>query len=303
MEWLEAQHHGGLRAIVVWYPGIHTCSTLFVIIQLQALGATQPTTGSEEGIANGVMENGSKVLIVTGGSRGIGAAIVRHAVRSGYAVCFSYVQNAQAAEQLVEEIKAQGYQALAVQGDVADPDEVHTLFEQAESKLGPVTALVNNAGVTGRIGSFQNTEISTLRRVLDVNVLGTMLCSHEAIRRWNQHNIAGRMVNISSIASTLGAPHEYVHYAATKAAVEAFTIGLAREVAAGGTRINAVAPGTVYTEIHAAAGEPERPKRVVSRIPMARIGEAEEIANAVLWLLSDEASYITGTVLRVSGGL
>jgi NAD(P)-dependent dehydrogenase (short-subunit alcohol dehydrogenase family) len=139
--------------------------------------------------------------------------------------------------------------------------------------------------------------------VPDVNVLGTMLCSHEAIRHWNQRNTAGRMANISSIASTLGAAHEYVHYAATKAAVEAFTIGLAREVAAGGTRINAVAPGTVYTEIHAAAGEPERPKRVVSRIPMARIGEAEEIANAVLWLLSDEASYITGTVLRVSGGL
>jgi NAD(P)-dependent dehydrogenase (short-subunit alcohol dehydrogenase family) len=149
------------------------------------------------------MENGSKVLIVTGGGRGIGAAIVRHAVRSGYVVCFSYAQNAEAAERLVGELQTQGHQAFAVQGDVADPDAVHNLFEQVESKLGPVTALVNNAGITGRIGSFQNTEISTLRRVLDVNVLGTMLCAHEAIRRWNQRNTAGRMVNISSIASTL----------------------------------------------------------------------------------------------------
>ncbi len=244
-----------------------------------------------------------KVLIVTGGGRGIGAAIVRLAAQRGYETCFSYAQNDEAAEHLVQEVSAQGHSIMAVRGDVADAEAVHNLFEQAESKFGPVTALVNNAGITGRIGLFQDAELSTLRRVLDVNVLGTMLCSHEAIRRWNQQGSKGCMVNISSVASTLGAAHEYVHYAATKAAVEAFTIGLAREVAAGGTRINAVAPGTVYTEIHAAAGEPGRPQRVVSRIPMARIGEADEIANAVLWLLSDEASYITGTVLRVAGGL
>jgi NAD(P)-dependent dehydrogenase (short-subunit alcohol dehydrogenase family) len=150
---------------------------------------------------------------------------------------------------------------------------------------------------------FQNTEIATLRRVLDVNVFGTMLCAQTAIQRWKQQGTVGRMVNISSVAATLGAAGEYVHYAATKAAVEAFTIGLAKEVAASGIRINCVSPGTVYTDIHAAAGEPDRPKRVVSRIPMARIGETDEIANAVLWLLSDEASYVTGTILRVSGGL
>jgi NAD(P)-dependent dehydrogenase (short-subunit alcohol dehydrogenase family) len=249
------------------------------------------------------MHNESRVLIVTGGGRGIGAAVVRLAVQKGYAVCFSYAQNSDAAQHLARELKSEGHQVIAVRGDVADPDAVCNLFEQAENKLGQVAALVNNAGITGRIGLFQDAELATLRRVLDVNVLGTMLCAQEAIRRWNERGTIGRMVNISSIAATLGAANEYVHYAATKAAVEAFTVGLARELAATGTRINAVSPGTVYTDIHATAGEPDRPKRVVSRIPMARIGEAEEIANAVLWLLSDEASYITGTVLRVSGGL
>lgn len=249
------------------------------------------------------MNSEQEVLIVTGGGRGIGAAIVRQAVQKGYAVCFSYAQNRAAAEELVDDLKGEGHRAIAVCGDVADPDAVRNLFDQAESKLGRVTALVNNAGITGRIGSFQDAEIATLRRVLDVNVLGTMLCAKEAIRRWNEHSITGRMVNVSSIAAALGAPNEYVHYAATKAAVEAFTVGLGKEVAASGIRINAVSPGTVYTDIHAAAGEPERPKRVVSRIPMARIGEVDEIANAVLWLLSDEASYVTGAVLRVAGGL
>lgn len=244
-----------------------------------------------------------KVLIVTGGGRGIGASIVRLAVQKGYAVSFLYAQNSNAAGQLVQALQSEGHQVMAVRGDVADENAVRALFDQTESAFGPVTDLVNNAGITGRIGLFQNAEIATLRRVLDVNVMGTLLCAQEALHRWNQHGITGRMVNISSAAATLGAAGEYVHYAATKAAVEAFTIGLAREVAASGTRINAVSPGTVYTEIHAAAGEPERPKRVVSRIPMARIGEADEIANAVLWLLSDEASYITGTVLRVAGGL
>jgi NAD(P)-dependent dehydrogenase (short-subunit alcohol dehydrogenase family) len=242
-------------------------------------------------------------MIVTGGARGIGAAIVRHAVQGGFAVCFSYAQNVDAADALVNELVSGGHEVMAVKGDVSDPDAVHRLFERAESALGPVTTLVNNAGITGRIGLFQYAELATLRRVVDVNVLGTMYCAQEAIRRWNQSCILGCMVNISSIAATLGAAGEYVHYAATKAAVEAFTIGLAREVAATGIRINAVSPGTVYTEIHAAAGEPNRPQRVVSRIPMARVGESDEIANAVLWLLSDEASYVTGTVLRVSGGL
>jgi len=247
--------------------------------------------------------NEAPVLVVTGGARGIGAAICRLAAASGYAVCFSYRQEERAAELLVDELTSEGRRAAAFRGDVAEPDAVRALFEHAEATLGPVAALVNNAGITGRIGSFRDAEIASLRRVLEINVLGPMLCAREAVVRWQERGYPGRMVNISSIAATLGAPNEYVHYAASKAAVEAFTIGLARETAASGIRINAVAPGTVYTDIHAAAGEPNRPARVVARIPMGRIGQPDEIANAVLWLLSEQASYVTGAIVRVSGGL
>ncbi len=249
------------------------------------------------------MTDNQRVLIVTGGGRGIGAAIVRLAARDGYAVCFNYTRDETAARTLLRELLDQGLRAQAVRGDIADPDTARQLFDKAEHDLGPVTALVNNAGVTGRIGAFRDVDLSTLRRVLDVNVLGTMLCAQEAVRRWEARGTPGRMVNISSIAATLGAPHEYVHYAATKAAVEAFTVGLAREIAAGGIRVNAVSPGTAFTDIHAAAGEPDRPARIVSRVPMGRIGEPDEIAESVLWLLSDKASYVTGAVLRVAGGL
>ncbi|MGA0594980.1 SDR family oxidoreductase [Enterovirga sp. CN4-39] len=244
-----------------------------------------------------------KVLVVTGGGRGIGAAILRKAVAERYAVCFGYLQDEDAAGGLEAELRGLGGEVARLRGDVSDPDFAAALFDRAEEALGPVTALVNNAGTTGRIGPFAQAETATLRRVVDVNVLGVMFCAQEAVRRWQAAGIRGRMVNISSIASTLGAPGEYVHYAAAKAAVEAFTIGLAKELAPTGMRINAVAPGTVFTEIHAAAGEPGRPARVVSRVPMGRIGEPVEIANAVLWLLDDEASYVTGAVLRVSGGL
>ncbi|HZH52344.1 MAG TPA: SDR family oxidoreductase [Microvirga sp.] len=243
------------------------------------------------------------VVLVTGGARGIGAAIVRAATSRGYAVGFSYLKDDDAAGTLVADLKEAGSKVHAVRGDIADPGFASAFFDEAEALLGSVTALVNNAGITGRIGSFGSADLSTIRRVLDVNVLGTISMAQEAIRRWGDAGRPGRMVNISSIAATLGAPNEYVHYAASKAAVEALTIGLAKEVAASGVRINAVAPGTIHTDIHAAAGEPDRPARVVSRVPMGRIGEADEIANAVLWLLSPEASYVTGTVLRVSGGL
>ena len=244
-----------------------------------------------------------RVLLVTGGGRGIGAAIVRGALRQGYRVCFSYQQDHGAAARLSEEMVAQGGEVSAVQGDVADPDFARAFFDAAEAASGPVHALVNNAGITGRIGAFSDLSLDAMRRTIDTNLLGTMLMAQEAVRRWEAAGIAGRMVNISSIASTLGAPGEYVHYAATKAAIEALTIGLGKEVAAKGIRINAVAPGTAYTDIHAAAGAPDRPARVVSRVPLARIAEPDEIAAAVLWLLSDEASYVTATVLRVSGGL
>jgi NAD(P)-dependent dehydrogenase (short-subunit alcohol dehydrogenase family) len=241
------------------------------------------------------------VLLLTGGSRGIGAAIARRAVDAGYRVCFSYAQDAEAARRTVADL-GEG-RVLAVRADVAEPDEVAALFEQCEAALGPVTAVVNNAGVTGRLGPFSDTTLADLRRVLEVNVLGTMLVAQHAVRRWLERDVRGAMVNVSSVAATLGAPHEYVHYAASKAAVESFTVGLGKEVAARGIRVNAVSPGTVLTGIHAAAGEPDRPQRVVSRVPMARIGEPDEIAAAVVWLLSAEASYVTATVLRASGGL
>jgi NAD(P)-dependent dehydrogenase (short-subunit alcohol dehydrogenase family) len=239
------------------------------------------------------------VVVVTGGSRGIGAAITRAAVTGGYAVCVGYARDDGAADRLRADLPG----VVPVRADVADPDDVRTLFDAAEAALGPVTALVNNAGVTGPLGPFRDTSIATLRRVLDVNVVGTMLCAQEAVRRWEGRGTAGRMVNMSSRAATLGSPGEYVHYAASKAAVEAFTLGLAKEVAGQGIRVNGVAPGMIHTGIHAAAGDPGRLERLVGRVPMGRIGEPEEIAAAALWLLSDEASYVTGAVLKVGGGL
>jgi NAD(P)-dependent dehydrogenase (short-subunit alcohol dehydrogenase family) len=239
------------------------------------------------------------VLVVTGGSRGIGAAITRAAVTRGYAVCVGYARDDGAADRLRAELPG----VVPVRADVADPDDVRALFDAAEAALGPVTALVNNAGVTGPLGRFRDASVATLRRVLDVNVVGTMLCAQEAVRRWEERGTAGRMVNMSSRAATLGSPGEYVHYATSKAAVEAFTLGLAKEVAGQGIRVNGVAPGMIHTDIHAAAGDPGRLERVVGRVPMGRIGEPEEIAAAAMWLLSDEASYVTGAVLRVGGGL
>ncbi|WP_219416555.1 SDR family NAD(P)-dependent oxidoreductase [Pseudonocardia nigra] len=239
------------------------------------------------------------VVVITGGSRGIGAAVARGAVERGYAVGVGYAHDDAAAERLRADLPG----IVTVRADVAEPAAVRTLFDTTEATLGPVTAVVNNAGVTGPLGPFRDASADTFRRVLDVNVLGTMLCAQEAVRRWEERGTAGRMVNVSSVAATLGAPGEYVHYAASKAAVEAFTVGLAKEVAPHGVRVNAVAPGTVHTDIHAAAGEPDRPARVVARVPMGRIAEPEEIAAAVLWLLSDEASYVTGAVLRASGGV
>lgn len=249
------------------------------------------------------MTDTKRVVIVTGGSRGIGAAIVRQAVRHGYDVCFSYSRDSVIADEFVRELNVAEGRVLAVRGDVSAVDAVADLFDQAEAKLGMVTDLVNNAGITGRRGVFRDLDDETLRRTIDVNVTGTMLCAREAIRRWEQRGTAGCIVNISSIAATLGAAGEYVHYAATKAAVDAFTLGLAREVAASGTRVNAVAPGTIHTGIHAAVGDPDRPYRMAAQIPMRRAGEADEVANAVLWLLSREASFVTGAILRVSGGV
>lgn len=243
------------------------------------------------------------VVIVTGGSRGIGAAIVRRAVACGYDVCFSYRDNEAAATELIGTLAESGRRIVAVRGDIGDPDFPARLFAEALERVGEPTALVNNAGITGRIGRFADLPLPVLRRTLDVNLIGAMLLSQCAIRHWEQRTIAGRIVNISSIASTLGAPSEYVHYAASKAAIEAFSVGLAREVGNLGIRVNALAPGTTLTDIHAEGGDPDRPQRVASRIPLGRPAEPDEIAAAVLWLLSDEASYMTGSVMRVGGGL
>ena len=215
---------------------------------------------------------------------------------------FTHEDDAAAADAVVARIREAGGTAAAVGADVAREDEVERLFATAEERLGPIGGLVNNAGVTGRIGRFEAAAPATFRTVMDVNVIGTMLCAQAALRRFAAHGRGGVIVNVSSVAAATGAPEEYVHYAASKAAVDAFTLGLAREVATQGIRVVGVAPGSTLTEIHARAGEPGRPARVQARIPMRRLAEPEEIAAAIVWLLSDEASYVTGTVLRVGGG-
>jgi NAD(P)-dependent dehydrogenase (short-subunit alcohol dehydrogenase family) len=246
-----------------------------------------------------------EVVIITGAGRGIGAATARAAALRDYAVCVNYLRDERAARSVVGRIASEGGRAVAVRGDVAVPEDVARLFDEAERALGPVTALVNNAGTTGRITRFEALDLPTLRRVIDINLIGCMLCAQEAVRRFStvRGGKGGSIVNVSSVAATLGSPGEYVHYAATKAAIETFTIGLAREVAREGIRINAVAPGTVDTEIHAAGGDPDRPARVAAGIPLGRVGRPEEIAEAIIWLLSPAASYTTGAVLTVSGGL
>jgi NAD(P)-dependent dehydrogenase (short-subunit alcohol dehydrogenase family) len=246
-----------------------------------------------------------EVVVITGAGRGIGAATALAAARQGYAVGVNYRRDAAAAGAVVERIRAAGGRALAVEADVAEPEQVAALFDAVAEALGPVTALVNNAGTTGRITRFADLDLATLRRVIDVNLIGCMLCSQEAVRRFSTAcgGQGGAIVNVSSVAAQTGSPGEYVHYAATKVAVEAFTRGLAREVASEGIRVNAVAPGTVQTGIHAAGGDPLRPTRVAARIPLGRVAEPEEIAAAILWLLSPAAAYATGSVLTVAGGL
>ena len=249
------------------------------------------------------MNSDAPVLLVTGGSRGIGAAVCRLASEAGWCIALNYRADAKAAGAVVDEIDATGGRAHAFEGDVSDPLGIERLFEAVEATLGAPVGLVNNAGMTGGIGPFTDLGVETLRRVLDVNVVGTMLCAQAAVRRWSQAETPGCIVNISSVASTLGSAGEYVHYAASKGAVDAFTIGLAREVAAKGIRVNAVAPGTTVTDIHATGGDPDRALRVAPRIPLQRAARPEEIAEAVVWLLSGRASYVTGAILRVGGGL
>lgn len=247
------------------------------------------------------MEN---VLIVTGGGRGIGAAVARLAAGRGYAVCISYLSNHAAAAEVVASITGKGGRAIAVQADVAVEEQVLRLFEQVDSALGRLTALVNNAGILERQARVEDMDAARIARVFATNVVGSFICAREAVRRMSTRHggKGGAIVNLSSRASRLGSPGEYVDYAASKAAVDTLTIGLAKEVAAEGIRVNAVSPGLIYTDIHASGGEPGRVDRVKDAVPMQRGGYPEEVAQAVLWLLSDKASYTTGATIDVSGG-
>ncbi|HXD42216.1 MAG TPA: SDR family oxidoreductase [Ramlibacter sp.] len=245
-----------------------------------------------------------QVLLVTGGSRGIGAATALLAAERGFAVAVNYMANGAAADEVVRRIRAGGGKAVALQADVAREDQVVTMFEKVDSQLGRLTALVNNAGVVDRAARVEELSFERLRRMFDVNVIGSFLCAREAVRRMSTRHggSGGAIVNVSSAAARLGAPGEYVDYAACKGAIDTFTIGLAKEVAAEGIRVNAVRPGLIDTEIHASGGAPDRIRQLARQVPMQRGGTAQEVAEAIVWLLSSAASYITLSLLDVTGG-
>jgi NAD(P)-dependent dehydrogenase (short-subunit alcohol dehydrogenase family) len=246
----------------------------------------------------------SGILVVTGGSRGIGAATVKLAARRGYDVAINYRARRAAAEAVAADAARHGVRAIAVQGDVAREGDVLRLFERVDAELGRLTALVNNAGIVGPVARVQDLDAGALKAVLDLNVAGSFLCAREAVRRMSTANggHGGAIVNLSSIAARIGNPGVWVHYAASKAAIDTFTLGLAREVGGDGIRVNAVAPGLIDTEIHEPLGGSARYPAIVEQTPLGRVGTAEEVAEAILWLLSDAASYVTGTVLEVGGG-
>jgi NAD(P)-dependent dehydrogenase (short-subunit alcohol dehydrogenase family) len=241
----------------------------------------------------------ASVTIVTGGSRGIGAATARRLAAAGHDIAIGYRRDHTAAKAVLDDIQAAGRRGLAVAADTTDPDQVQRLFDTA-ADLGPVTGLVNNAGITSPIGPFTELRPDDLRQVVDVNLIGYVLCAQQAARRMTH---GGAIVNVSSAAATLGSPGEYVHYAAVKAATDTLTLGLAKELAPHGIRVNAVAPGIIRTDIHALSGVPDRPDSAAGRIPLGRAGEPDEVAAAIAWLLGPDASYTTGAVLRVAGGL
>lgn len=245
-----------------------------------------------------------KVMLITGASRGIGAATARLAAAQGYALCLNYRERGDAAASLVEEIERQGGRAIAVPADVADEAQVLRLFERIDQAFGRLDVLVNNAGMLEPQMRLEQMNADRLQRVFGTNVIGSFLCAREAIKRMSTRHggLGGAIVNLSSIAARIGAPNEYIDYAAAKGAIDSMTLGLAKEVAAEGIRVNAVRPGVIHTDIHASGGEPDRIERVKASVPMGRGGLAEEVAAAVLWLASDAASYTSGALLDVSGG-
>jgi NAD(P)-dependent dehydrogenase (short-subunit alcohol dehydrogenase family) len=244
------------------------------------------------------------ILLVTGAARGIGAATAMLAARRGYAVCVNYLHNQAAAMRVVDAIEHEGGRAIAIAADVSVEAEVLRLYASIDRQLGPVTALVNNAGILERQTRVQSIDAARLQRVFATNVIGSFLCAREAVLRMStaQGGQGGAIVNVSSAAARSGSPNEYVDYAASKGAIDSFTRGLAVEVAREGIRVNAVRPGFIYTDMHASGGEPDRIERVKTLVPLGRGGQAEEVAQAILWLLSAEASYTTGAFIDVAGG-
>lgn len=245
-----------------------------------------------------------KNILITGASRGIGAATALLAANKGYKVCINYQRNHQAATEIQNKIKHQGGHVCLLQADVSDEQQVTAMFQQLDEEVGPITALVNNAGILETQTTLEHIDATRLQRIFQTNVFGSFLCAREAVKRMSTQRggNGGSIVNLSSIAARLGAPMEYIDYAASKGAIDSMTIGLAKEVADQGIRVNAVRPGIIDTEMHASGGEPGRVERLASSIPIQRGGNADEVAAAILWLLSDEASYTTGSFIDVSGG-
>ena len=244
------------------------------------------------------------VVLVTGGSRGIGAATALLAARQGFAVAVNYSVNSLAADEVVRRIRATGGTAITVQADVAIEAQVLAMFGEIDASLGRLSALVNNAGVVDVAARVDEMDTQRIRRMFDINVLGTFVCAREAVRRMSTRHggSGGAIVNVSSVAARLGGPGQYVDYAASKGAIDTFTVGLAREVATEGIRVNAVRPGIIETEIHASGGQPDRAREMAPSVPMQRAGSAEEVARAIVWLLTPEASYTTGAIIDVAGG-
>jgi len=246
----------------------------------------------------------NQVIVITGASRGIGAATARLAAARGYAVCVNFRKNQTAADAIVDDIQSKGGQAVAVAADISLEADVVRLFKTVDTHLGPLTALVNNAGILKTQMHVENMDAARIHRIFAVNSVGCILCAREAVKRMSSKKggNGGAIVNVSSAASRLGSAGEYVDYAASKGAIDSFTIGLSQEVAAEGIRVNAVRPAFIYTDIHASGGEPDRVDRIKDAIPLKRGGRPEEVANAIMWLVSDEASYVTGTFIDLAGG-
>ncbi|WP_300726596.1 SDR family oxidoreductase [Pseudomonas sp.] len=245
-----------------------------------------------------------KVIVITGGSRGIGAATALLAAREGYRVCINYLTDDEAAREVLTQVRALGVQAISVRADVSNEDEIISLFARVDLELGPVTALVNNAATVGHKSRVDDMSELRILHTLKTNVLGPILCAKHAVLRMSPRHggQGGNIVNVSSVAARLGSPAEYVDYAASKGAVDTFTLGLSKELAGEGIRVNAVRPGYIFTDFHALSGDPGRVSKLEPIIPMGRGGRAEEVAEAIIWLLSDKASYTTGTFLDLGGG-